>query len=188
MKGTPQNKQNAKYYRADWYARNVQCVLEPIHTVWRPLDGTTAFDTEERICGACWLVEDDRGAGRGDHGQYMLEDESELRRLKRNEYQRQWYHKKRMAIKRSEFRRLKRNEYHRQWYHKKRMAIKRALSASVVLPPRSSLEGVVSATPDSTESQVEDTEDPWELQRMHGAWLAKELFYDKKKKYFYGLR
>ena len=43
-----------------------RCNLEPIDTVWRPLDGTTAFDTEERICGACWLVEDDRGAGRGD--------------------------------------------------------------------------------------------------------------------------
>ena len=26
----------------------------------------TLFDTEERICGACWLVEDDQGAGRGD--------------------------------------------------------------------------------------------------------------------------
>ena len=90
MKGTPQNKQKARDYRADWYARNVQCVLEPIHTVWRPLDGTTAFDTEERICGACWLVEDDRGAGRG------------------------------------------------------------------------------------------DTEDPWELQRLHDAWLEKEFFFKKK--------
>ena len=36
-----------------------RCNLEPIDTVWRPLDGTTAFDTEERICGACWLVEDE---------------------------------------------------------------------------------------------------------------------------------
>ena len=90
VKGTPQNKQKARDYRADWYARNVQCVLEPIHTVWRPLDGTTAFDTEERICGACWLVEDDRGAGRG------------------------------------------------------------------------------------------DTEDPWELQRLHDAWLEKEFFFKKK--------
>ena len=43
-----------------------RCNREPIDTVWRPLDGATAFDTEERICGACWLVEDDRGAGRGD--------------------------------------------------------------------------------------------------------------------------
>ena len=90
VKGTPQNKQKARDYRADWYARNVQCVLEPIHTVWGPLDGTTAFDTEERICGACWLVEDDRGAGRG------------------------------------------------------------------------------------------DTEDPWELQRLHDAWLEKEFFFKKK--------
>ena len=40
--------------------------------------------------------------------------------------------------------------------------------------------------PDSTESQVEDTEDPWELQRLHDAWLAKEFFYKKKKTYFYG--
>ena len=30
-----------------------------MHTVWRPLDGATPFDTEERICGACWLVEDE---------------------------------------------------------------------------------------------------------------------------------
>ena len=43
-----------------------RCNREPIDTVWRPLDGATAFDTEERICGACWLVEDDQGAGRGD--------------------------------------------------------------------------------------------------------------------------
>ena len=59
--------------------------MEPIDTVWRPLDGATAFDTEERMCGDCWLVEDDRGAGRGDHGRDMVEDASELRRLKRNE-------------------------------------------------------------------------------------------------------
>ena len=44
------------------------------------------------------------------------------------------------------------------------------------------------ASPDSTESQVEDTEDPWELQRLHDAWLAKEFFYKKKKNYFYGTR
>ena len=31
-----------------------RCNLEPIDTVWRPLDGTTLFDTEERICGVCW--------------------------------------------------------------------------------------------------------------------------------------
>ena len=31
-----------------------RCNLEPIDTVWRPLDGTTPFDTEERICGVCW--------------------------------------------------------------------------------------------------------------------------------------
>ena len=43
-----------------------RCNLEPVDTVWRPLDGATLFDTEERICGACWLVEDDQGAGRGD--------------------------------------------------------------------------------------------------------------------------
>ena len=67
-----------------------RCNLEPIDTVWRPLDGATLFDTEERICGACWLVEDDRGAGRG------------------------------------------------------------------------------------------DTEDPWELQRLHDAWLEKEFFFKKK--------
>ena len=67
-----------------------RCNLEPRDTVWRPLDGATPFDTEERICGACWLVEDDRGAGRG------------------------------------------------------------------------------------------DTEDPWELQRLHDAWLEKEFFFKKK--------
>ena len=32
-----------------------RCNREPIDTVWRPLDGTNAFDTEERICGACWV-------------------------------------------------------------------------------------------------------------------------------------
>ena len=37
-----------------------------------------------------------------------------------------------------------------------------------------------------SELQVEDTEDPWELQRLHDAWLAKEFFYKKKKTYFYG--
>ena len=42
------------------------------------------------------------------------------------------------------------------------------------------LQGVASASPDSTESQVEDTEDPWELQRLRDAWLAKEFFYKKK--------
>ena len=31
-----------------------RCNLEPIDTVWRPLDGTMLFDTEERICGVCW--------------------------------------------------------------------------------------------------------------------------------------
>ena len=31
-----------------------RCNLEPVDTVWRPLDGTTPFDTEERICGVCW--------------------------------------------------------------------------------------------------------------------------------------
>ena len=66
------------------------------------------------VCGD-WLVEDDRGEGRGDHGRDMVEDESELRRLKRNEYKR---------------------NYNRQWMRKKRMAIKRAPSASAVLPPR----------------------------------------------------
>ena len=134
-----------------------------MHTVWRPLDGATLLDTEERICGACWLVEDDRGAGRGDHGRDMVEDESELRRVKRNEYQ-------------------------RQWRHKKRMAIKRAPSASAVLPPRFILQGVALASPDSTESQVEDTEDPWELQRLHDAWLAKEFFHAKKQYPLYGPR
>ena len=47
---------------------------------------------------------------------------------------------------------------------------------------------MASASPDSTESQVEDTEDPLELQRLHDAWLAKEFFYKKKKNYFYGPR
>ena len=31
-----------------------RCNLEPVDTVWRPLDGTTPFDTEEWICGVCW--------------------------------------------------------------------------------------------------------------------------------------
>ena len=31
-----------------------RCNLEPIDTVWRPLDGATPFHTEERICGVCW--------------------------------------------------------------------------------------------------------------------------------------
>ena len=52
----------------------------------------------------------------------------------------------------------------------------RAPSDSAVLPPRFILQGVASASPDSTESHVEDTEDPWELQRLHDAWLAKEFF------------
>ena len=81
-----------------------RCNLEPIDTIWRPLDGATAFDTEERICGACWPVEDDQGAGPGDHGRDTVEDKSELRRLKHNESTRRWYHKKRMAIKRAPIR------------------------------------------------------------------------------------
>ena len=52
----------------------------------------------------------------------------------------------------------------------------RAPSDSAVLPPRSILQGVALASPDSTESQVEDTEDPLELQRLYDAWLAKEFF------------
>ena len=32
-----------------------RCNREPRDTVWRPLDGATWFDTEERICGACWV-------------------------------------------------------------------------------------------------------------------------------------
>ena len=59
----------------------------------------------------------------------------------------------------------------------------RAPFDSAVLPPRSILQGVALASPDSTESEVEDTEDPWELQRLHDAWLAKEFFYKKKKNY-----
>ena len=31
-----------------------------------------------------------------------------------------------------------------------------------------------------SELQVEDTEDPWELQRLHDAWLEKEFFFKKK--------
>ena len=50
------------------------------------------------------------------------------------------------------------------------------------------LQGVASASPVSTESQVEDTEYPWELQRLHDAWFAKEFFYKKKKNYLYGQR
>ena len=61
----------------------------------------------------------------------------------------------------------------------------RAPSASAVLPPRFILQGVALASPDSIESQVGDTEDPWELQRLHDAWLAKEFFYKKKKNYLY---
>ena len=100
-----------------------RCNLEPIDTVWRPF-WRAPFDTEERICGACWLV----------------------RRVRRR-------------------RRRRRRQY--------------APSDSAVLPPRSILQGVASAAPVSTESQVEDTEDPWELQRLHDAWLAKEFFYKK---------
>ena len=62
----------------------------------------------------------------------------------------------------------------------------RAPSDSAVLPPRLILQGVALASPDSTESQVEDTEDPWELQRLNDAWLSKELFYKKKKNHVYG--
>ena len=61
------------------------------------------------------------------------------------------------------------------------MAIERAPSASAVLPPRFILQGVALASPDSTESQVGDAEDPWELQRLHDAWLAKEFFFKKNK-------
>ena len=104
------------------------------------MDGATPFDTEERICGACWL----------DEVRMRVEYESELRRLKRN-------------------------EYNRQWKHKKRMAIKRAPSASAVLPPRfisgdeDKVDVMGCASPVSvtgkrgrsiSEWQVEDTEDP----------------------------
>ena len=61
-----------------------------------------------------------------------------------------------------------------------------APSDSAVLPPRFILQGVASASLDSTESQVEDTEDPWELHRLHDAWLAKEFFLNKKHDYGYG--
>ena len=63
-----------------------------------------------------------------------------------------------------------------------------APSDSAVLPPRSILQGVASASPDSTESQVEDTKDPWGLQRLRDAWFAKEFFYNKRKNYLYGPR
>ena len=39
-----------------------------------------------------------------------------------------------------------------------------------------------------SEMQVEDTEDPWELQRLHDAWLAKEFFHAKKQYPLYGPR
>ena len=39
-----------------------------------------------------------------------------------------------------------------------------------------------------SELQVEDTEDPWELQRLHDAWLAKEFFHAKKQYPLYGPR
>ena len=68
------------------------------------------------------------------------------------------------------------------------MAIKRAPSASAVLPPRFILQGVALASPDSKGSQVEGTEDPWELQRLHDAWLAKEFFHAKKQYPLYGPR
>ena len=61
----------------------------------------------------------------------------------------------------------------------------RAPSDSAVLPPRSILQGVALASPDSTESQVEETEDPWELQRLHDAWLAKEFFSHNKYNVFF---
>ena len=95
--------------------------------------------------------------------------ESELRRLKRNEYQRCWYDKKKMGSHRDpsvsavlpprsssgdeesvdvigcaferELRRLKRNEYQRRWYLKKKMERKRAPSVSAGLPPRSKSRG-----------------------------------------------
>ena len=35
-----------------------RCNLEPVNTIWRPLDSATAFDTKERICSACWLAEE----------------------------------------------------------------------------------------------------------------------------------
>ena len=102
-----------------------------------------------------------------------------------------------------ERRRLKRNEYQRCWYHKKKMGSNRAPSVSAVLPSRSisgdenKVEVIGCASLVSVagkrrrilcELQVEDTEDPWEMQRLHDAWLAKEFFYKKKKKYFYGPR
>ena len=97
------------------------CNLEPIDMVWRRF-WRAPFDTEEWICGACWLV----------------------RRVRRR----------------------------RRWRRRQG-----ALSDSAVLPPRSILQGVASASLDSTESQVEDTEGPLELQRLHDAWLAKEFFF-----------
>ena len=72
-----------------------RCNREPIDTVWRPLDGATAFDTEERICGACWLVEDDRGAGRGD-----TEDPWELQRLHDAWLEKEFFKKKNNGAKR----------------------------------------------------------------------------------------
>ena len=39
-----------------------------------------------------------------------------------------------------------------------------------------------------SEMLVEDTEDPWELQRLHDAWLAREFFHAKKQYPLYGPR
>ena len=40
------------------------CNMEPHDAVWRPLDGATPFDTEERVCDACWKGV--KGEGKGD--------------------------------------------------------------------------------------------------------------------------
>ena len=44
------------------------CNLEPHDAVWRPLDGATPFDTEERVCDACWkgVKGEGKGKGKGD--------------------------------------------------------------------------------------------------------------------------
>ena len=49
-----------------------RCNREPFHTVWRPLDGATAFDTEERICGACWVEPESQPDSEGEPFHFEL--------------------------------------------------------------------------------------------------------------------
>ena len=103
-----------------------------------------------------------------------------------NAYKASLHGKDNMNAYKAEYRKRKRQNIEGQKTLMQAWEKARAPSDSAVLPPRSTLQGVDLASPDSTESQVEDTEDPWELQRLHDAWLAKELFYKKKQNYVYG--